>query len=568
MKFLLTILLVQCVLFSNAQNFPWAKSSSTGTVGGLEKGIGVCSDLNGNIFITGSFDSQQVSFGTYSLSYPGGGWGTGGCVYLTKYDPNGNELWAKQSNPGGAVNDYGLSVCSDINGNAIVCGFYNDNTVTFGSLTLINPNLPSYPPTTLFIAKYDSNGNIVWLKGADPSPCVGSAASVATDASGNIYMTGSFSGQTNNIKFGTYTLTATSTANNIFLVKYDPNGNVLWAKNHGGVTTNMGEGGNSLTTDNIGNVFVTGYYTSPSVVFGPYTLTNTGTGFTSFLAKYDSNGNVLWAKNISGAATYPYGNMANSVSVDASGNSLVTGYFENGSINLGTYTLTNSGGADIYIAKYDPSGNVLWANKLGGSGADVSHSVSSDANHIFILAGFTQSILVGSNTYTQIPGTDPLLLVDYDLNGNILCSSSLKSGGAGQSMTRRSPSISADKFGNAHFVSDYGLNPYTVGSNTLTQTSARNIILAKYSPCQTAVNIDEIGNELNLIYPNPTSSKIYIFSRSQDFKQPELEIYNTFGELIHRTELKEEQKEVDLSDQPSGIYLIHIGTTTKKIIKE
>lgn len=553
----------------NAQNFPWAKSSSTGTIGGLEKGIGVCSDPTGNVFITGSFDSPQVSFGTYSLTYPGGGWGLGGCVYLTKYDPNGNELWAKQSNPSSAVNDYGLSVCSDASGNAFVCGYYNDNAVTFGSFTLINPNPPSYPPTTLFIVKYDANGNVIWLKGIDPFPGVCSAASVATDASGNIYMTGYFSGQTNTIKFGSYTLTATSTANNMFLVKYDPNGNVLWAKNHGGITATMGEGGNSVTTDNSGNIFVTGYYTSPTVVFGAYTLTNSGTGFTTFLAKYDGSGNVLWAKNILGNATYPFGNMANSVSVDAVGNSYISGYFENTSISIGSYTLSNSGDADIYIAKYDPSGNVLWANKLGGSGRDISHSVSNIANHVFMLAGFTQSVLVGANTYTQIPGMDPMLLVDYDVNGNILCSSSHKSGGAGQSTTRRSPSISADKFGNAHFVSDYGLNPYVVGSNTLTQTSARNVVLAKYSPCQTSTGINETEEALNSFYPNPTTGEITISGIDENTK---IEVYNTLGQKLNLVSLSlgegRKGEAVRLNDQPSGIYFIRIGSVTKKIIKE
>lgn len=196
------------------------------------------------------------------------------------------------------------------------------------------------------------NGNAQtwqWAKGATG---VGSEEgySSATDTAGNVFITGSFTGST--ISFGAYTLTNAGTNANVFITKYAPNGNVLWAKSATGTVSDYGF---SVSTDVVGNVFVTGCFQSPSTTFGTYTLTNAGTNSNIFIAKYDANGNVLWAKSAGGIADdRGYG-----VTTDATGNVLVTGYFQSPTITFGTYTLTNSGNYDVFIAKYDANGNIL-----------------------------------------------------------------------------------------------------------------------------------------------------------------------------------------------------------------
>lgn len=185
------------------------------------------------------------------------------------------------------------------------------------------------------------------------------ANSVAVDASGNSYIAGAFLSPT--ITFGSTTLTNNG-ADDIFLAKYDASGNVLWARSAGGTNHDYA---NSVAVDPSGNVYVAGYFTSDTIIFGSYTLINTDntTNSTSdlFLVKYNSSGNVLWAKSAAGLNN----DEAASVSVDASGNAYITGYFSSYTLSFGTITLTNTDTInytdDIFIAKYNTSGNVLWA---------------------------------------------------------------------------------------------------------------------------------------------------------------------------------------------------------------
>ena len=121
--------------------------------------------------------------------------------------------------------------------------------------------------------------------------------SIAVDANGNSYVTGYFDSPT--ITFGSTVLTNANSAGgtcDIFIVKYDESGNVLWAKGEGGTSTDYAY---SITVDANGNSFITGYFDSPSIIFGSTTLTNadnTGNTGDIFIVKYNTSGNVLWAK--------------------------------------------------------------------------------------------------------------------------------------------------------------------------------------------------------------------------------------------------------------------------------
>jgi hypothetical protein len=182
--------------------------------------------------------------------------------------------------------------------------------------------------------------------------------SVAMDASGNTYVAGTFVSST--ITFGTYTLTNAGICD-MFVAKYDANGNVLWAKSEGGTAADEAL---SVAVDASGNIYMAGYFESPTITFGSYTLINTTTGSNLgdiSLTKYDANGNVLWAKSAGGTQ----GDIAYSIAVDASGNTYMTGYFYSPILTIGSYTLTNAGIDDAFLAKYDANGNVLWAESAG-----------------------------------------------------------------------------------------------------------------------------------------------------------------------------------------------------------
>src|SRR5437868_8265905 len=182
-----------------------------------------------------------------------------------------------------------------------------------------------------------------------------SGFSIAMDANDNVYVTGVF--QSPSITFGTITLTNNSiNSYDVFIVKYNSAGNPVWAYNGGGTGVDYGYG---ICTDGNGNVFVTGTFTS-TITFGSTTLTSNGV-YDIFLAKFDSSGNVLWAKS-AGGTNFDY---SYAVSSDIFGNAYISGHFSSASITFGNITLTNSSFDNTFLVKYDSSGNAIWARRNG-----------------------------------------------------------------------------------------------------------------------------------------------------------------------------------------------------------
>lgn len=201
-----------------------------------------------------------------------------------------NWIWAKgaYSMPGVAEN-IGQSVCTDAYGNVIVTGYFNNSNIIFDSVQLTNPGL-----VNLFIAKYDSSGNVLWAKSALSFWVDGN--SVSTDKEGNIYVTGNCLDDT--LTFDSLTVGAPG-FDNVFIAKFDPNGNILWAKLAGAPTGSSDAVGSSICTDRYGNVLLTGWFGNPSISFDSITLnTSAGYSYNVFIVKYDSNGNVFGQKAV------------------------------------------------------------------------------------------------------------------------------------------------------------------------------------------------------------------------------------------------------------------------------
>ena len=334
-----------------------------------DEGVGIATDVSGNVYVTGTFNSPSITFGTTTLTNKGSY-----DMYIVKYDKDGNVKWAK--NAGGSGDDYGNSIATDGSGNVYVTGRFSSSSITFGKTILYNAGTSSLD---MFVVKYDASGNVLWAKSAggsnsDLDGCV------AIGASGDVYVTGSFSSPS--IAFGN-NITLTNADNSgyvnmvdMFIVKYGTDGNAVWAKNAGGRSNGWGI---ATTHDSEGseNVFVTGAFNSSSITFGTTTLTNSGSS-DIFIVKYDASSNVLWAKSAGGTG----GDIAWSIAADGSGNVYVTGTFNSPSITFGTITLSNTNNCgDMFIAKYDPNGNVLWAKCVQGTSKPTGgHSKSTLAN--------------------------------------------------------------------------------------------------------------------------------------------------------------------------------------------
>ncbi len=285
------------------------------------------------------------------------------------------------------------SVVNDPAGNVYVTGSLQ-GTANFNPGPNVT-NLSSTGSRDVFVARYSPTGALVWaknLRGAN-SGSVAQGAAVAVDPSGNVFVTGSYTGTVNfdpNTVNAGATLTSPSGGNDVFLAKYDANGNFLWADDVSGTSGAIDEG-YALAVDGSGNVAIAGSFQN-SAKFGATTLTASGS-FDNFVAKVNASGQFAWAKASSGSGS----TVAQSAGLafDASGNLIATGLFS-GSVNFGTpaspLTLTSVGSTDVFIQKFDGSGNMLWAESIGSADVDQGASVVADASgNVYVTGTFAMT---------------------------------------------------------------------------------------------------------------------------------------------------------------------------------
>ncbi|MEW6469916.1 MAG: SBBP repeat-containing protein [Bacteroidota bacterium] len=318
-----------------------------------------------------------------------------------------------------------------------------------------------------------------WAKSAGTTGAE-AAASTALDASGNLYVVGWFTSAS--ITFGSSTL-INSGMSDVFLVKYDPSGNVLWARNMGGAD---GDVGNGVVADASGNVYITGWFTSASITFGSGTITNAGTGSSDvFVAKYDASGNPLWARSAGGSMA----DRGYDVAADANGNLYLTGWFSSAAIDFGTGSMSNAGSGtnDLFVAKFDASGNTQWARRAGGANSDGGAGIVADGNgNSYITGSFASSSIDFGNgpLSNAASGMTDVFFVKYDASGN--ASWSLAFGGTGDD----NGNGLALNGNNAYITGSFGSASMVIGSNVLNNGSpgTNDVFAASYTTSGASVN--------------------------------------------------------------------------------
>ena len=272
----------------------------------------------------------------------------------------------------------------------------------------------------------------------------------------------------------------------VFVVKYDAGGTPQWARRIGGTTTDVGT---SVTTDSSGNVIVAGSYASTTLnIFAAdgttvsFTLANGGLNDV-FVVKYDSSGTPLWTRRLGGTLN----DLAYSVSTDSSGNIVVAGVYRSNPLNIFaangstvSSTLANSGNDDSFVVKYDPSGTLLWARRLGGTSGDIAYSVSTDSSGNVIVTGnngsnplniFAADGTTVSFTLARVGGFD-CFIVKYDSSGTPLWARRI-----GGTNNDQANSVSTDSSQNIIVAGYYGstpLNIYATDGTTISFTLANN----------------------------------------------------------------------------------------------
>jgi hypothetical protein len=464
----------------------------------------------------------------------------------------------------------------------------------------------------VYLVKVNSSGNVLWAKGPGSDTTGGPiGSSVTTDANGNIYLVGAFNSQT--VVFDSYTLTNSGGGLNPFLAKYNPSGNVIWARRAAGSTDDpyFNYSGNQVRVDGMDNVLTVGSFTSTNIIFGSYTLSSSGSYYTSYLSKYDSNGNVLWAASSSS------GNVnAISVSSDAAGGIYVGGYLMSPTAVFGSFTLTNPGTYAPFLVKYDINGNVLWARTTNGStyagglathvdlsgdiylggfyggtsvafgtntlvnpangafcgfltkynalgnvvwaktcawspsGGSLVYSICSDVNSLYLSGECGNSVVIDSYTL-NLSGNppDPMFISKCDFNGLASNATIASSGGDDSNI------ICVDQNCNVYVSGDFIGPNFVLGTNTITSSGTENPFAAKLSFTCQLDGVREVTTRSSeqKIFPNPNTGS-FNFQVENEIDNGQLILVNSFGQKVHEQKIIRGTNEIKNLSLPAGLY--------------
>lgn len=319
--------------------------------------------------------------------------------------------------------------------------------------------------------------------------------SVATDASGNVFIVGYFRDSIMTIGNKTLFNHIPYTSADIFLAKYDASGNLVWAQCFGGTNNDIGRG---ITADASGNIYITGYYRSPSITFGSYVFTNLNTRARIFTVKLDTNGNVIWARSDGGKNhCYP-----NDVSIDGNANIYVAGYFRADTIWISSQYALNTASSmlsyDWVVFSYDSAGNARWVKSGGGTLNEEAHAITCDQNSNIYFTGYfkSPSMTIGGTTLINgTAGLDDIMVVSYDSSGSFRWAKS--AGGTGDD---DGYGIATDTSGNVYLTGRFGSPTMSFDSYTLTNAGTGNtgdVYLTQYNSSGTVQWTTSAGEAYN-----------------------------------------------------------------------
>ncbi len=386
------------------------------------------------------------------------------CTYQQPNDltPNITAL----ATAGGIEYDFVSGIAVDASGNVYITGGFQ-GTARFGGISKTSAG-----NADIFVAKYSSAGALQWVQTAE-GPSYDGGRGIAVDVSGNVYITGYFYG---GASFdGTFKASAGQV--DIFVAKYNSSGVLQWVQTAGGASSDHG---NSIAVDASGNVYIMGDFWG-MVNFSGTSKTPTG-NFNIFVAKYNSAGSLQWVQTAGGTGDFN----GRCIAVDAIGNVYITGEFA-GTASFGSTSKTSSGGADIFVAKYDPVGVAwAWVQTAGGTSYDFGKGIAVDASgNVYVTGSFQGTGSFGGPSQTSAGDAD-IFIAKYNSSGTWQWGQT-----AGGTSVDVGNSITVDPIGNVYITGSF-VGTASFGSTSKTSAGgaeifvARNdIFVAKYNSAST-----------------------------------------------------------------------------------
>jgi hypothetical protein len=551
---LLLLLFFCCTHVSYAQGWKWARDSKIAGFA-VEEGGPVCIDSRGNVFGINAIGSLLFSPGLFTSTY--GPYAVADSLDMSQsvvysLDSTGNYRWA--------VGTYGdrvelTNIFTDDAGYVFLSGNTTAPVFAIAGMSLTGAG------HRFFIAKLDPLGHGVWIKafpaGIDVSEiCVGHA--------GEIYFTGDLASSP--VTVGSTTLTS-NRGKDVIFGQYDSSGNAKWALSFGGDSSDIGM---HISLTATGAAYVSGSSSSTSLIIGSDTLVNPrGIGNTIlFVSRLDTGKNIIWSRSI---IPSPAGGAISGIA-SGSVDELYCGgtYYTQISSGSDTLPLIAATRSQMFLFKYDSSGNLKWGRTM----ADTSlHSAAA------VEADYCGNIWVsGAGGRSSGPGGDPMFLARFDSSGNLKDTVPMASGGDDANWIR------LDKNGNLYVSGDYEHDPFSLGDETLDSARSTEVLfVAKYIYALPGCVIDTVpyhhiktmagavNSNTNTVslYPNPAKEVFTIHSDIQLPKGACASLYDISGRLIAIFTLEGVTTELKTAGLLPGMYQCRItGAGVVPIIKK
>ncbi len=387
------------------------------------------------------------------------------------------------------------NISTDLNGNIVVSGDFA-GTIDFDPGLGVN-NITTAGGIDFFVQKLDSNGNLIWAFtiGATGNE---DALGMEVDNSGNVYVTGHFE---NTVDFdpgpGVFNLTSNG-LNDIFIVKINLSGNLVWAKS-------IGAGGNDygydLKVDTNNYLYVVGNFTN-TVDFDPGPgITNAASNGVSdaFALKMDTAGIFIWAKTFGGLDNC----YSEAVVIGKHNDIFLTGNYK-GSVDfdpgIGTNVIMSFGNTDSYLLRLDTAGIFIWSGSIGGANIEDGEDLCTDASgNIFVTGSyeFGADLDLGPDTvYANNRGDKDIYIMKIDTSGNLIWVNTYGSFGADRGI-----SIYCDEFDNiilGGLFSGQVDFDHSMGISNLNSGGGTDIIILKLNNQGDelwGINIGDTGND-------------------------------------------------------------------------
>jgi hypothetical protein len=355
-----------------------------------DRGIGgdLTLDPFNNLFTTNQF-SGTTNVGTDTFTSVGSA-----DIIVSKYNPGGARLWSTQI--GGSGGDYARELAYDNNGNIWVSGTFN------GTMNIAGYTLTSVGSNDGFVVKISATTGNVLFAFRFGSTFNDDCLTIKADPSGNIYLSGTFTGA-----FYAGSLSFFSLGMDVFVMKLDNNGTPQW------LTGISGSGIETMWTmcvDQSGNVFVGGFGTSATTSHAGSNIASPGQNH--FITKINSSGVHQWTRLMQFTGEI-YG-----LSADGAGNVYFTGNFDTQAV-IGPFTLTNGANDNILLVKIYNNGTVAWATHFGSTGSDQGYDLKARANGDLYLTGSFEGVYTFGSTILSGGGSGRTYIAKLDSSANV-----------------------------------------------------------------------------------------------------------------------------------------------------